>query len=227
MRPDARAPRLPPASLAILLAIAVFVGLELVAMHLYPGGTWWDRGARGYRFWQNYICDLEWRVTLDGRPNLLGSRLAEAAMLALILGFVPFWWIVPRLFWERRRLGRAVSVLGTVSVAGMVAVALMPSERFGVLHGVVVVVAGVPGLTAAVLATVALLRSEPRPPVVGPLGAAMLVFAVLDFLLYVRTIASGGPGPILLPAIQKVALLLLLAWMAAVAVRARTLELRR
>jgi len=195
-------------------------------MHLYPGGTWWDRAARGHRFWQNYLCDLEWRVALDGRPNLLGARFAEGAMLSLIFAFVPFWWIVPRALADpgaarRSAWAAAVRLLGCASVAGMVAVALMPSEYFGALHGVAVVVAGVPGLTAAVLATLMLLRAEPRPRIAGWLGATMLVFALVDFALYVDTMWAGGPGPIALPAIQKVALMSLMAWMAAVALRAR------
>jgi hypothetical protein len=72
-----------------------------------------------------------------------------------------------------------------------------------------------------VLAVVGLMRSEPRPLVAAPLGAAMLVFALLDFALYVRTMLRGGPGPMVLPVAQKCALLLLLAWMLAVAARVR------
>jgi hypothetical protein len=217
-------PRLQPAPAAILAAVAAFVWLELAAMHEYPGGTWWDRSTRGHRFWQNYLCDLEWRVALDGQSNALGARYAQAGMLLLIAGFVPFWWIAPRLFGPTRgpkTLGRVVRALGLASVAGMAAVSLMPSERFGALHGVAVVVAGVPGLSAALLAIFGLLRGEPRPRVAGFLGAAMLVFAMLDFILYVRTMALGGPGPLLLPAAQKVAVVLLLGWMSVVAVRAR------
>jgi hypothetical protein len=219
-------PRPQPARAAVLAAVGAFVGLELAAMRAYPGGTWWDRTTRGARLWQNFLCDLEWRVALDGRPNPVGSRLAEAAMLVLVAGFLPFWWIVPRLFTPprappgTRALGRSVRALGLVSVGGMSAVTLLPSDRFGALHGAAVVVAGVPGLAAALLATLGLLRGEPAPRVAGWLGAATVACALLDFVLYVRTMALGGPGPLLLPATQKVAVALLLAWMSAVAVRA-------
>ncbi len=214
-------PRLSLSSGAILLALVVFVGLEAAAMHLYPGGTWWDPAARGHRFWQNFLCDLEWRVALDGQPNALGARVAQAAMLVLVSAFAPFWGIVPRLFVRARTRARAVRALGWTSVVGMAAVSLMPSERFGALHAVAVVVAGVPGLTATALATIGLLGGEPRPRIAGWLGAAVLASAAIDFLLYVHTAVRGGPGPPLLPGIQKVALTLLLAWMATVAVRAR------
>jgi hypothetical protein len=212
---------------ALVGAIVVFAALEIPAMLLYPGGTWWDRAAKGHSFWQNFLCDLEWTVALNGTPNPVGSRLAQAAMLALILGFVPFWWIVPTLFDLPGRgmsragapspLGRAVRIAGLVSVAGMIAVALMPSDRFGAAHGVAVIVAGLPGLSAAVLSVVGLLRGDRATRFAGALGGAMLGFAILDFVLYAWTMAHGGPGPLLLPVAQKCALLLLLAWMLVVA----------
>jgi hypothetical protein len=213
--------RRPLAEWGIAAAVVLFVALELPAMALYPGGTWWDSHTRGARFWENYLCDLEWSVALDGLPNPVGSRLALAATLVLVLGLLPFWWTVPRVAGETRLLGRLVRVLGALNVAGTIAVALMPSERFGSLHGAAVVVAALPGLGAAVLAVALLLRGEPPPRVAGALGAAMLAASVADFVLYVRTLIAGGPGPRALPAVQKVALLLLLAWMLAVAARSR------
>jgi hypothetical protein len=97
----------------------------------------------------------------------------------------------------------------------------MPSDRFGVLHAVAVIAAGIPGLSAAVLATVALVMGEKPPRVASALGAAMLVFALLDFALYVSHVLRHIDGTPLVAAAQKVALLLLLAWMAAVALRVR------
>jgi hypothetical protein len=48
----------------------------------------------------------------------------------------------------------------------------------------------------------------------------MLLFAIADFVLYVHTMLHGGPGPVILPGAQKIALMLLLAWMLVVAARA-------
>jgi hypothetical protein len=111
-----------------------------------------------------------------------------------------------------------VRAAGLISVAGTIAVVLMPSDRFGTLHGVAVIVAGLPGLSAAVLSVIGLLLSGDRAArVAGGIGGAMLGFAILDFVLYAWTMAHGGPGPLVLPAAQKCALLLLLLWMLAVA----------
>lgn len=213
------------ARVAVVACVGAFVALIVPAMALYPGGTWWEPHATGHRFWSNFLCDLEWRTALNGTPNPVGAMLAEGAMLALVLAFVPFWPLAARLVAVpalagrvRARLAAAVRVLGWTSVLGMVGVALMPSERFGAMHGVAVLVAGLPGLSAAVVAAAGQLLARRALP--GALGAGMVLFAIVDFVLYVHTMLHGGPGPLFLPVAQKMALLLLLAWMLVVAARA-------
>ncbi len=206
------------ARVALVACVGAFVALIVPAMALYPGGTWWEPHAVGHRFWSNFLCDLEWRTALNGTPNPMGARLAEGAMLSLVLAFVPFWPLAARLFPGRPALGTVVRLLGWTSVLGMIGVALMPSERFGPMHGAAVVVAGLPGLSAAVLAATGQLLARRTLP--GALGAAMVLFAIVDFALYVDTMLHGGPGPLFLPVAQKLALMLLLAWMLVVAARA-------
>jgi hypothetical protein len=212
--------RMRASSRFVLASVVAFAAIELLAMHLYPGGTWWDPTTRGASFWRNYLCDLGSEVAVGGMPNTLGARFGKAAILVMVLGFAPFWSTVPLLFAPLRRLGRIVRALGLISLAGIVAVALMPSSRFGWLHGVTVIIAGVPALTAAVLSVAGLARAEPSPRIAATIGGAMLVFALLDFVLYARTMIRGGPGPLVLPVAQKLALLLLLAWMIVVAWKA-------
>jgi len=208
------------ASVAIFAGVAGFWALELPAMAFYPGGTWWDARARGHRFWQNFLCDLEWRVALDGEPNPTGSRLATAAMLVLVLSFVPLWLVLPALFPKYRRVGRAVVALGLASALLTVATVLMPSERFGPLHGVMVIAASLPGLGAAGLSLGALALDEPRPRVAAGLGAAFWASALADLALYVHHLAAHVEGTALVVVIEKVALFLLVAWMLTVAARA-------
>jgi hypothetical protein len=221
---------------AILASVTGFAAMEGAAMCLYPGGTWWDAATRGHRFWQNYLCDLEWRVALDGRPNALGSTLAQAAMLVLVAGLAPFWLALPRLFASRSAatpapggraasglgpvLSKAVPALGLTSVVATTAAIFMPSDRFGALHGAAVIVACVPGLAAAALAVLGLARGEARPRVAAALGGSMLAFAFVDFILYASHYLAHTEGTTLVPALEKVALILLLAWMVTVATRA-------
>jgi hypothetical protein len=207
-------------SVAISCAVVAFAGLEIAAMSLYPGGTWWDSHTRGHRFWENFLCDLEWRVALNGEPNDLGSTLAQAAMLVLLVGLAFFWVAAPALFAARApRTAAAVRAFGLTSVAATVAVTFMPSDRFGALHGAMVLTAGVPGLLAAGLAVRGLVVGEPRPRIAASLGASMLAFAFVDFVLYASHFLAHTEGTALVPALEKVALALLLGWMVAVAAR--------
>jgi len=80
-------------------------------------------------------------------------------------------------------------------------------------------VAGGPGLVAVALAVRGLFRRERRPRIAAWLGAATLAVAAVDFIGFAMHLIAGGLGTPLLPAFQKAALTLLLAWMVAVAMR--------
>ncbi len=207
------------AALVVLADVAVTVVLLGLSMSRYPGGTWCHRESVGHAFWGNFLCDLVWGTSLGGRPNPTGSRLGELAMVVLALGIGLFFLVLPVLFPRKPRAGRLVRVLGVTSVAFLIAVALMPSERFGDLHGLVVFLAAFPALVASIAAVVALAVSEQRPRVSAFLGAAVILAAVVDLAMYAYHFAHRSDCAPLLPAIQKVALAFLLAWMTVSAAR--------
>ncbi len=206
------------ASVAIALSVVAFMGLETAAMLLYPGGTWWDPTSHGSSISQNYLCDFERREAIDGAANPIGSWLAEAAMFSLVLGLMAFWNVMPSLM-GRGKAGPVVRTLGLVSLFGVVAVILLPSDRFGRPHGVAVIVAGGPGLVAVALAVRGLFRRERRPRIAAWLGAATLAIAGVDLIGFAMHLIAGGLGTPLLPALEKAALTQLLAWMVAVSMR--------
>jgi hypothetical protein len=223
--PDFRSPQRCAAidlpSCALFAAIALFVPLFVASIHAYPGGTAWNPASRGHDFWHNYLCDLTRATALDGTPNPVGSKLARSAMSVIALGFAPFWWLLPRLFPRRRRLGWTVRALGAVSVAGAIAVSNLPSDHFAGIHSYAIAIGGVPGFAAAVLSVVALALDERAPRVTAWFGALALAVGAVDYTLYVRQGWLPGPGPIAIAILERVALLLVLAWMAVVAVHAR------
>src|SRR5258708_34296173 len=114
-------------------------------------------------------------------------------------------------------MGTAGRVWGVASVGGTTAVTLMPSERLGALHGAAVIVAALPGLSAAALAVVGLVLGEPRPRIAAALGGGMLAVGLVDFVLYASHFLAHVEGTTLVPAAQRIALILLLAWMRVVA----------
>jgi hypothetical protein len=208
-------------STAIFAAVAGFVALIAPAMAEYPGGTSWDRTTRGNDFWLNYLCDLERGVAINGQPNAVGSVLAQVAMVVLGAGMLAFWWALPLLFPASPRLGRAVRAMGWTSLPGMVAVALLPSDSFASLHPYTMMLAGLPGLAAAALAVLGLASESAGTWLPAAVGGAALVVSCLDFVLYVRQLASEEPGPTALAVLERTATILVLLWMCVTACRTR------
>jgi hypothetical protein len=159
-----RAPRFPLGPLLVLASITVFVAGMGVAMTAYPGGTWCARDAIGHDFAHNFFCDLLHDVALGGRPNATAAMASRIAMLALLVGLVVAFWLVPRSFEHRPRLGFTVRSAGGVAALGGVGVALSPSNHYPKLHALCVLAAAVPGLLALLVATFALFLTASGAP---------------------------------------------------------------
>jgi hypothetical protein len=187
------------------------------AMILYPGGTWFDRGVPGHSFLSNFLCDLLAETALNGEPNPIGSRLALFGMTSLVIGMLPLWLMLPALMPDRPGLGRALGRVGTLGVSALLVVPLATSERCGLYHGLVVELAGIPNFTALLLAVVGLARTRQRSRLVTYLGVALAAAALVDFAWYSWYTCRGELGSMFVPGLQKVAAMLLLAWMVAVA----------
>ena len=191
---------------ALLVLLASGAVATAVGAVRYPGGSWVDPDAAGHSLWANFLCDLARDMAVNGRPNP-GASWGRAAEWLLVAALCLFWWTVPPLL-EGRRPARAASVLGTVATGVLV---LVPVTT-GVAHAVVLTAGAVPGFVATVLA-VRGLRSRPA---LSLLGGVTLLLAVLELGLFLAF--REGPLPLGVPAIQRLALLAAVAWMAGCAV---------
>lgn len=189
------------AAVGVLVLLLAFLGVDAVAMALYPGGTWMDRTTVGHSFWGNFLCDLGHSVALDGRPNP-AEPWGRAALWLLLLCGGAFWMAVPALF-RSRGSARVVRIAGGIST---VALLLLPFAE-GLLHPVVLVLGALPGLGAAVL-TVLALRHRSLLLVAGMLALAL---AVLALILYLRFYSSTL---LVVPLTQRLATLVALSWLA-------------
>jgi molybdopterin-guanine dinucleotide biosynthesis protein A len=202
---------------ALTSTVVAFIGLFYGAARAYPGGTHFDHTSVGHDLWRNTLCDVTRTTALDGRPNGTGCTLARIAMIVLAGGLGIFFALIPRLFRARARTGMLVRALGSLAAVGAVAVVLLPSDRFGAMHGVAVVSAGIPGLAAALLSLHAVLRERAHARAVVVLGSLALGVATVDFALYVSELLSGGASQLAVSVLERIATALLLAWMLAVA----------
>ncbi len=207
------------ASLFLILSIALFVALEVVAMALYPGGTWLDRTSPGHDFFHNFFCDLTAPKALNGKPNP-GAIFAKAGMFVFTLALLPFWVLVTTVVRQlRSRLANVVMALGTISSLSAALVPFVSSQQYGFVHPLLIFLAGIPGLLAGGLSTYGLVKTKSRSRLSARLAVLTVVLAGLDGVLYAIHVATGYEfSPALLPGLQKVAAMSLVLWMLSAAV---------
>ncbi|MEO8901309.1 MAG: hypothetical protein ABI488_06370 [Polyangiaceae bacterium] len=204
-------------ALGMLLGLSGFAGFLAAAMALYPGGNWLDRAAPGHRFFANFLCDLTQPIALSGVKNSLAAGLAQTGLLFFAFALAGFFAVLPQHFSVGSRAARWVRGLGECAALCFGAVPLTPSERFGKVHAVLALGSGALGIAAALCAVWALFASKRRA--LATLGVLSLVAGVAEAGLFVYYLSDTTPPPLEVPAMQKVAALLLSAWIAAVAAR--------
>jgi hypothetical protein len=194
--------------------VVLFLLLIGGAMAAYPGGTWEEPHGVGHRLWSNYFCDLLRPVAINGMPNPNGAQLAHVGLLVLCLALAPFFLIAPLAFAERRVLGRSVRVSGVLAAIGGVGIVTVPTYRFGsAAHGAMVLLAAVPGLTAAVTATIGAWSARPALRALRLCATGTLVCTAGAVGLFAVQLAEGRASTPGLAALQKLAVLLVLGWM--------------
>ncbi len=192
----------------IFAALFAHVASFALAVSRYPGGTWCDRKTVGHSFWSNYLCDLLHTHALDGQENP-GAPFARVAMLSMVAALATFWLAVP----GRGRGGAVTRGAGALSVLGMIAVSLLPSDRFGSIHGAAVMLAGSSGFLAMALSVHAVSQLFGQR-YLGVLGGVALLVAMVDMALYAKLYFLGGDCLPVLPALERVAVLLLIGFLA-------------
>jgi hypothetical protein len=210
--------------IAIWLALAVFLVAMTAACVSYPGGSWTVPSAEGFSLLRNFWCDLLRARAINGGDNGVGKQLAIVAFSALGLGLWPFWWVAAAPL-ERGR-GRLVWRLGATSAAALLAMAMLPSDRFPLAHGVVALAGGSLGMAATASAIVTRLPGEARLSLRRGSGLLALASALAHAGLYVHVAYLDGPESSVHPAVQKIATASLLVWMLASVASARAAAAR-
>ena len=115
------------------LGCGLFVGLTLIAMLFYPGGSYANLNQPGYSFSHNFFSDLGLRTAHNGQPNPLSRALFTTALtltgLTLALFFIQF-----RCFFLDTRRDQLLSLAGAVLGLGagicFVGVAFTPADVY-------------------------------------------------------------------------------------------------
>lgn len=194
-----------------LLSLLTFVVAMALAAALYPGGSWTSRDAEGFSLARNFWCDLLRSRAINGADNGAGKLLASVAFTALGVGLWPFWWLAAAVLPGERRA--AVARMGMLSAASLAAMALLPSDDYPLLHGLVALGGGLLGVASAAVCAATSLPGETSWSARRVSGGLALALACLNAALYVYVAYAGGDETIAQPIVQKLATAALLTWM--------------
>jgi hypothetical protein len=208
------------AVVATCAALGVFVAAMAVAIASYPGGSWTQPNASGFSLARNFWCDLLRAQAINGADNAVARRWATVAFGALGVALWPYWWLAASLL--SGRAGPLVARLGVTSAACLAAMAVFPSDSHRIVHGIVALAGALLGMLAAALSVSARERAEPRFSLRRISGTSALLFAACNALLYIHEAYLGGTETVAQPIVQKLATLMLLAWMFSTVQHART-----
>jgi hypothetical protein len=122
----------------IIVGCAAFVVLTVIAMLVYPGGTFSDPAKQGYSFFENFFSELGFLRTHAGEPNTASLVLFVSAMFLAGSGMALFFLALPK-FYRRTRTGRILGLLGStfgiLSALCFFGVAAFPADVNMAVHG--------------------------------------------------------------------------------------------
>jgi hypothetical protein len=162
---------------------------------------------------ENFWCDLLREPAHNGLPNRSAARFGMLGFVALAACLAAFWLEMADIFGDWRR--PFLRVAGSVSSLGTAAVALLPSDRFPLLHAPAVLSAGGLGFACGCICSGWALRHFARARVFGVASVLLVSAAALNLTVYVWVAYLHGVDTVVLPVAQKVATLALLVWIVA------------
>ena len=196
-----------------LICLALFCFAQGGAMWSYAGGSWLHPHALSHSFFENFWCDLLRDPAHNGKPNHLSSWLASLGFVALAGALASYWLELARVLpsgWAR-----FLRLAGPASAVATAAVALVPSDRFPVIHAPAVLTAGGLGFVCGCVCSAWAFAQRRASPVFALSSFLLVGAAAVNLVLYVRVAYFDGPNTIALPVVQKLATLALVAWMVA------------
>ncbi|MCP4760307.1 MAG: DUF998 domain-containing protein [archaeon] len=159
-----------------------FVVLTIIAMLVYPGGTYYEHDTVGYNFFENYFSDLGRTITHSGADNTVGWAFFTLSICIGGSSIALFFIAVLKQFKEKEKakwFAIPGSILGIICGISFIGIGLAPSDTLHELHLLFVYMAfGLAFITAAFY-TIAGLKNPDYP---RKATYALLIFSICIFL---------------------------------------------
>ena len=183
-----------------LAGIILFIILYIIATFLYPGGSQFDKNARGFSWLHNFWCNLLNEHAINGAINK-AQPFAIAGMIVLAVSLIWFWLLFSLLISTHKRLNLFVQATGFTA---MLTSLLLFTE---INHDLITNLSSLLGILAVTGTFILLYKKR---------WTAFLYFGYFNlFLIALNNFCYYTPGYIYyLPIIQKITFLAFLSWMA-------------
>ena len=196
----------------IWIAVGQFVLVFAASVAAYPGNASAPNGWLSLHLFETTYCELGKFDRDNPRPNHYLAIAFNISMVIAATGFIPHWWILPRLFPEQPRKGRAVRICGFVSVIGMFGVGPTTGDGLAFIHSLFISCAAIPGLAALAIALSALTAERRRHRWFIVYSWCFAVLAVFHFWQHISHFWLGMPWTEIDYVTQKVTILAGLGW---------------
>lgn len=121
----------------IMVGVALFILLTLIAMLFYPGGGIADKTSTSYSFFKNFFSELGFTITSAGYPNPISAVLFFISMTLAGTCLVLFFLAFPQFFIQTpsgKMLSIFGSIFGVISGLCFIGVAFTPANLFLEAH---------------------------------------------------------------------------------------------
>jgi hypothetical protein len=180
-----------------LLGMLLFVVFYLVAAYYYPGGSWKFPEAKGFSFWNNYLCDLLDHYAVNGAINK-GRYAARTALGFLVGSLLLIWFYLPG-FLPKRNSNQIL-----MWVSGILALITTFFLSSGT-HDITVRIAGCLGTIAFISLFIELFRMGLFRLFLS--GVLCLIIFIVNYYVY-----ESGNFITALPVIQKFTFAAFISW---------------
>ena len=170
---------------SVLLGIAVSVSLLVIAMMVYPGGSFTDKNSVGFNWTKNFISNLFQEKALNGADN--PSRIwADVGMMVFSVSFAIFF-----IGYSKRIPAKgAAKVIKYFGTGGMLCTFLIVTP----LHDIMVGISSTIYLVSIFYITVFILKTRLR---------WFKFFCIIYLLIFYYTLYLYGTGDLGLTAIMQ------------------------
>jgi len=178
----------------VIVTGIIFLILTGIAMLFYPGGTMTDPHVHGYAFFSNFLSDLGRTSTPSGQDNLVSRLLFMSALIigasGIMLLFVAFtqFFTTPG---AARWLSRLGAVCGFITGLCFIGVAVVPLNRYGLVHNLFLYIASLTFIVAYLLLFLAVLLTSGFPRWCIYVFAVFALLIAGSLLVFILTLFFG------------------------------------